>query len=450
MKSVNLVKNESGVAILMVLTSVAILAFLLADFSFETKVNQLKVYNQQDQLQARLNAEAGLSMAMSKLRLYQEARNLLEKNENLKGTIQPSMVESLLLQPFAYPVPLPPGAGGLERSALDEFESNVLFDGELILQISQVSGFLNPNNLRLQPKASEDQEPDDRDQDDDKKKSPDAYMEGKLLETLQQLMEDRREIDQVFDIKYGNLDPELLIKELKYYVNDPEAFQDVERGEIEARYLAQDIIPKHAPLSSIDEMHLLIGWPDEIVTLIKPHLTVHEVSIIAVNELTVDQLKILFPDITPIQIEEFFKHKNGDPDLNLEPQEFKSADDFKQVIVSKLGITGSDDYDSRIKEFEQAGVRIDVAGKLYRVESSGKKGRAVYNLVAIVDMPIKPTVVKTPTPGPGEPNPDRQQDEGLPPDDQDDQGAPPPTGGDGDKPKPQELLLPRVVEIRIE
>lgn len=449
MKTNHLLKNQNGVAILMVLTSVAILAFLLADFSFETKVNQLKVYNQQDQLQARLNAEAGLSMAMSKLRLYQEARNLLEKNENLKGTIQPSMIESLLLQPFMYPVPLPAGAGGLEQSALAEFEENVLFDGELTLQISQVSGFLNPNNLRLQPKGAggEDQDPIDQDQDENKK-SPEAYMEGKLLETLQQLMEDRREIDQVFDIQYGNLDPELLIKELKFYVNDLDAFQDVERGEIEARYLADDIIPKHAPLSSLDEMHLLIGWPDEIVNMLKPHLTVHEVSIIAVNELTVSQLKILFPDITPIQIEEFLKHVNGDPDLNIEAQEFKSADDFKQVIVSKLGITGPEDYDSRIKEFEQAGVKIDVAGKLYRVESSGKKGRAIYNLVAIVDMPIKPTVAKPTTPAPNEPDPDQPPEDEFSPD-----FPPPPTpppGADEAKPEPQELLLPRVVEIRIE
>ena len=78
-------KRESGVAILMVMTSITILTFLLADFTFETKINKLRVYNQQDMTQARLNAEAGLTFALAKLRLYQEGFNLLEKNESAKN-----------------------------------------------------------------------------------------------------------------------------------------------------------------------------------------------------------------------------------------------------------------------------------------------------------------------------------------------------------------------------
>src|SRR5690606_40236154 len=65
--------NQRGMAILMVISTIAILTFLLADFTFETKLNKIKVYNFQDREQAKLNAEAGMALAMAKLRLYRQA-----------------------------------------------------------------------------------------------------------------------------------------------------------------------------------------------------------------------------------------------------------------------------------------------------------------------------------------------------------------------------------------
>jgi type II secretory pathway component PulK len=441
-----ILQNQKGVAILMVLTSVALLALVLAEFSFDTTVHSLKVYNQQDQYQARLNAEAGINMSMARLRMYQEGRNLLEKNESLKGVIQPSQIESILLQPFMYPIQLPPRAGSLQRSALQDFEKEVLFRGELLVTIKQVSGFLNPNNMRLSVNAKED----DNDNDDNltaeerAKKNPALFVEDKLIETLTRLIEEERLEDALFDTKYGNLDIELLIKEIKYYISDADKFEDVERGEIEARFLALDLIPKHAPLSSIDELYLLPSWDDEIIDMFKVYLTVHEPSIIAVNELTEDQLKILFPDITPIQIEEFYKYRLGDPEREIEPQEFKSPEDFKNVITNVLGIMGSGDYDERIKEFEAAGLKIGVAGKLFEVTSEGKMGRASVKLVAFVDLPIMPKAWTPPTPGndpgAGQPNPDFENDQNPP-------------EGDGEqekKPISVELLPPRVIEMRLD
>jgi type II secretory pathway component PulK len=91
-KSINLFKKllknqaqeEKGMALLMVMSSIAILTYLLADFTFETKVHQIKAYNAQDRAQARLTAEAGISFSLGKLRIYQELRNRLEKNKNIK------------------------------------------------------------------------------------------------------------------------------------------------------------------------------------------------------------------------------------------------------------------------------------------------------------------------------------------------------------------------------
>jgi type II secretory pathway component PulK len=447
-----ILRNERGVAILMVLTAVALLAIVLADFSFETTVNQLKVYNQQDRTQARLNAEAGLNNAMARLRLYQEARNLLEGNENLQSMIPAPVLESILLMDFAFPIPIPQSAGAIQRSALQEFEQNTFFDGELLVQISQISGFLNPNNMRIIPRPrGQDNDRDrdeDRDSDETRRNNPAFFVEQQLVETLTRLIEDRRADDPAFDTRYGNLDPELLIKEIKFYISDPELFEDVERGEIEARYLAKDITPKHTPLTTIDELYLLEGWPDEIVDMFKSYLTVHEVAIISVNELTADLLKVLFPDISDMQIEEFFLFRRGDPEREVEGQDFKTPDDFKNVIVNRIGIMGDREYDERMRDFEAAGLRIGVAGKLFRVTSLGRKGRASVQLVAYVDLPLKPVPWRPQNQNDRDRDRDREPDEDTPPP-QEDERPGGTGGGETEAPKP-ELLLPRIIEIRIE
>ena len=103
---------------------------------------------------------------------------------------------------------------------------------------------------------------------------------------------------------------------------------------------------------------------DEIIELVKDRLTVHEISVIAVNEITEQDLKILFPDITPIQIEEFFKKRDGDQETETEGKRFETAEEFKELIVKVLAILDDKSYDDRMKEFEAACLESD-AGKLF-------------------------------------------------------------------------------------
>ena len=75
------IKQERGVALLMVLSTITLLTYVLAEFTFETKLNKIKTQNLMDKLQSRLTAEAGVKFALAKLRIYGEAINLLEKNK---------------------------------------------------------------------------------------------------------------------------------------------------------------------------------------------------------------------------------------------------------------------------------------------------------------------------------------------------------------------------------
>lgn len=464
------IADEQGVALLMVMGVIALLTFLLADFTFETKLNKIKIYNQQDKIQARLNAEAGLNFAMGKLRLYQEGRNKIEKNESLKSAFPSSDLEAVIIQPFVFPIPIGAKANIIQRTAVDEFLKKTIFRGELSVTFSKVSGFLNPNGLRLQPKKAGEKEagadleadaaaqtnPDTEDEGADAKDGKAApqpawaVIEKKMIETFQRLLKDKNDSDEEFHLRYANLDPTYLVKELRYYVNDKGSFQDALLPEIEAKFSQKNITPKFGPMSSIDELYLLPSWDDAIVDLFKERMSVHEVSVIAINELTIEDLKILFPGINAIQIEEFFKYRDGDEDKKIKGRKFKNAEDFKRVVVSELNILSDSEYDQRINVLKNAGLVIDTAGKLYKINSRGVMNNAVFNLIAYVDLPIKPAPKKTPKPTGQTPPMDEN-----PPVDPMDQGADanPPAGEeqkDKEKAPPMELLAPRIVEIRLE
>lgn len=453
--------NEKGIALLMVMGVIAILTFLLADFTFETKLNKIKIYNQQDKIQARLNAEAGLNFALGKLRLYQEGRNKIEKDESLKSAFPSSDLEAIITQPFIFPPPISSKANIIQRTAAEEYSKKTIFHGEVSVTFTKVSGFLNPNALRFRSKedAAKSSSASERDEAEEATPNPDKkapaepaseVIQKKLVETLQRLIKDKNDNDEGFHQIYSNLDAQYLVKELQYYVNDRGVFQDSTLPEIEAKFNQKNITAKFAPMSSIDELYLLPSWDDAVVDLIKDRMSVHEVSVIAVNELTINDLKILFPAINNIQIEEFFKYRDGDVDKKIKGKKFKDAEDFKKVIVGELAIVTDTEYEERMTSLKNAGLVIDTAGKLYKVSSRGTMNNAVYNIVAFVDLPIKPEP-KVPKKNPGiNPNAD-----GAGPIVEGGDNPPPNTETTDttkkpEKAKPIELLNPRVVEVRLE
>ena len=440
MKKNNL-KNNDGIAIVMVLSAVALLTLIMANFTFDTKVNKIKLYNQRNKEQARLNAEAGMLMALAKLKIYKEARNVMEKNKNLKDIISEDKVLALITQPFIYPIPIPVDANIIQKTAFEEFTDSVLIQGSMMVSIITVSGFLNPNSLRVSKKLKID-----KNNSKSSDISPQLYIEQQLIETLKSAIESKKETDKEFELKYADLDPELLIKELKYFVNPKDNFDDPEKGEIESKYFDAGISAKFAPLTSISELHLLAGWNDNAIELIEDQLTAHEISFIGLNDITDKDLKILFPQIDEENVKRFFEHRDGvvaktEGEEDQEAQPFKNVSEFKSLIVNDLQVLREDEYDKRIKEFENAGLRLGIAGKLFKIISQGEYNESKFSLEAYIDLPVKPIPEPTPTPTPA-PNDDPNVDI--------DQNPPKDTNSSKkmEKEPPIELLEPRVIEIK--
>ena len=411
MKYVSLARNQNGVGLLLVMSSIALLTFLLATFTYNTSINKIKVYNEQDSFQARLNAESGLNFARSKLKMYQEAFNMLEKNESLKSVVSPEKIEGLITQPFIFPLPVNiENLNLIQKTLLKEFSENTYMNGEVMVEVKSISNFLNPNNLSVpfikesnerdedrRDEDSDENPQDDEDEDSEKKdnKSSNDQKENLInneqafVELLSERIQQKIEEDEEFASNYSDLDPVMLIKELKYYVSRNELFKDEQKTDIEILYSEKDIDPKHAPLEHISELYQLAGWDDEIVNLVIDRLSVYAAAIIPINEINEKHLRLIFPELTDEQVNDFFLQRDGNEELEVDPTPLNSFQDFKRLCTETLDFDSSM-FQQRTELFLKAGYHFGPAGKLFKITSNGKFNNSNYTLNAFIDLPILP------------------------------------------------------------
>ena len=447
------INNQKGIALLFVMTAIALLTIILADFSFETHINKLRSYNSQDQLQARLNAEAGLKLALIRLELYQQARNLLEKNKSIKKAVKVEDLNQFWNIPFIYPMPVGKKTKLALRAAIEKFMENSLLEGEILTEIKNVSHLINLNLLRLS--GIEERGGLDSSEEKDEGESKERFdenqiilnLESRLIELFQQKFDRRLEDDDDFAQKYSNIRPEMLIKEIKFYINDANKEFGPEIDEIRAQYISDGLLAKYAPFESLSELYLLRGWDDELVDMIKNEVTVHGVVVIDLNQITEQGLRLLIPEIDEQQVKDFFEYRD-DPES---PHFFNNIEEFKNYVVNTAHIVDRGQMDQRISEFMKAGIEFGVYGSLFQIISTGRYRRSEYTFSAFVEIPVRPIAPKRKEQG----EKDGQSDFGGPekpsPNPEQDDREPSLGPGDGKKKErpPRQFLSPRIVEMTV-
>jgi type II secretory pathway component PulK len=430
-------ESERGVAILMVLSAVTLLTAILSDFIFETKLNKLKTYNSQDKFQARLNAESGLRFALARLKMYQEAFNMIQKNESTQGRIKQDDLNLIWNVPFIYPIPQSSDISIIQKSAIEEFEKNTVLQGELKLEIVNASQLLNVNILKISSLVDKkkNQTSSESSEQDSGEVDKEFTLDAQLATMLKDGIEKKRETDEEFNNKYADKDANELIGAIKHFVSEQDSYEDSYTQALNANYASRDFTIKHAPLSSISEIYMIEGWDDQIAELISNELTVHGSVLIDLNKITNKTLKILLPSLDEEQIKEFFKYRD-DPK---NPKSFNNIDDFKNYVVNTANFMSEGAFNDRIKKFEKAGLKFGAAGTLFKVISVGSFNRANYTLTAFVTLPAKPL------PPPNNKKTINQQNSNI--DNPEETEAAGSTNTEEKKKQPIELLVPRVVEV---
>lgn len=431
--------NERGVALMMIMTAIILLMAIYGEFTFESKISRIKATNILDRSQAKLLAESGLQLTMARLRLYKEAYNKVQGNKDAQNMVSGQLLNQLWEVPFIFPIPVGAGANRAFKDTVEKFQLETLLDGEMRVNVQNISNRLNLNLLRVDM-TKYDPNADTETQDytsalntSEAAIMSDVSVDQSLYFLLKRLVDEKKEKDEAFGDRYGNLNYQELFTNLKYYISDVQGMsRDPLVGEAEANFQAVPLMPKYGPFSSASELYTIPGWDDELIELIQNEFSVYPSTQIDLNKLTANMLKILIPSMMDTDIKEFFLWRD-DPD---KPKYLNSLEDFKQYIVNQERLMNEDDFNNRMKLFQDKGISFGSNPNLFRVVSEGIYNRATYTLVAYVVLPKNEVTTSTPTP----PNPD--SDTATPPP----AGTPPTAPADN---QTAQLLDPRIIEIQI-
>jgi hypothetical protein len=441
-----ILKSQSGIALMMVLSAVTILTALLAEFTFESKINKIKAFNLQDKIQAKLNAESGIQFAMARLRLYKESFNYLEKNKDAKDFVNQKLLNQIWEVPFAYP-PTSSKMNARQKAAVEKFTKNTILQGEMMVTVKNISNLINLNMLRAPLMQKEDEE----DKSDEEKESNQEYtVDFQVFDLLRKTIDKERENDENFDAAYADLDPNLLVSSIKFFISERDTYEDNFTPDLQNKFEDHGINLKFSSFSSDSELNLLAGWDDKLLSLIKNDITTHGVVMIDLNKITENMLKILIPDIDEEQIKEFFEYRD-DPE---EPHFFNNEEDFKNYIVQTAGIMSEEQYKERMEKLKKNGLKFGPAPTLFEITSMGKFGRSIYTLTAIVSIPAKPEPSEEDKKKKVEEdkNEDKEEDEASKAEDEESKKDEDKEDEDKDKKEEEktpaiELLEPRIIEI---
>ncbi len=372
MEKKGIIRSEKGMALLMVMGTITLLTALIFNFTFDTNVNKVRAYNSIDSSQVRLTAEAGLNFSLARLRLYQEVLTLFESNKELSKQVPTGLIDKIWSFNFSYPIPVSLGKNLIQKETLKKFEKETLLRGEMVVTIQSINNPLNLNLLRNPPPDNPDAGINDEDE------SP---FEKLILSTIEKRLEEEREEDELYDDKYGDIEARTLVGEISYFVNAPDLASPNLSRDVENNF--SEIQPKFAPITSLSELNLLPSWNNNHFSLLKELFSAHGTKELNLNKITEDTLKLIIPDITKEQSEEFFKYRD-DPE---DPHPFKSYFEFKRWVTSIAGVKTEDELEERVLELKKSGIELGIRGYLFKVLVSAKVNSSTLDIQAIVQIP---------------------------------------------------------------
>ena len=446
----HILKNQRGVALIMIMTTVIFLLMIYSEFTFESKISRIKTTNILDKSQAKLMAESGLQMAMTRLKLYVEAYNKVQSNETAKSSVSPQLLNQLWEVPFMFPIPVPNGAAAAFKDAVGKFAQESILEGEMRVSIQSMSNRINLNQLRMSyltynPETDFDKISSHLDISETAILN-DVSVDQSLYYMLRTLADKKKDTDEIFAEKYSRINYQELVSNLKFYMSDQGILaQDPYAAQASANFQQMDITPKYGPLSSSSEIYSIPGWDDELVELVKNEFSFYPTNQIDLNKLSANMLKLLFPSLMDSDIEEFFTYKN-DP---TKARYFNTTEDLKKYFVGTARNITEEYFNQRIELFTKQGFTFGSNPNLFKVVAEGIYNRSNYTIIAIVSVGSM-TTTKPNTNNPANPaDPDGIIPEGSTTTGSTGTGAGTGTGsGTGAEQKTQ-LYEPRIIEIQV-
>jgi len=403
-KRSNKKKDESGIALFMVVAAMTVLSVLVTEFTYVAQVNQRIAYDGLDQVKALYLAKSAFKLSLLRLKAYKQIKDLFGgspkkdgKSSGLNLLVPRSVLDKIWNFPFIYPIPgimvTDPG----QKEQINAFQTASGLDGNFSSVIQSESNKYNLNMIlapfapKLEPESEEgeDKEDDKNDEivveDETPKTSPSPSpsptfsveaARKSLQDYLNQILENKFQNDEDFAEEYRDL-------RLDELVDNIIAWAD--RSYEPRSPINEELIPlKRAPFYSLSELRMIDKLDDNLFNLFAPSLTVSATPGINVNTIETTVLGALVPGINKEESDEFFKHR----DSEIEDNSFKKPEDFFNYLRDNIAIFNRDDKEiGRYKDdLRKKNIRIITDESNFRIIVEARVNQAVKRIEAAVTL----------------------------------------------------------------
>ncbi len=325
-------RAQHGIAVLLVLACLAVLAPFTAAFNYQARVDWQSAVNVRDEVAAR-SIERG-AMQLSLL-LFEIQRLVFNQRQfrDFMGTMDITQVAPYLMAAFGSSDGAQ-GLGDLVGIDTTALSGLALTSGGFEFRVTAESGKINVNCLAKQAKAGEKENP-----------------AGIAVETLEALMSPTL-YDPLFEEEkadgqyYARTD---IIRAMADYVDDDRSRFDIIKLRAGSapendRYgeLFDNYLPRNARLDSIEELHLIAGIDDDWMTAFAQELTVYGACKVNLNFASAEQIALVIrhavsaSDRWKTEGENFMLKTMPLANYVVDMREFnlfEKLDDFKQLVA---------------------------------------------------------------------------------------------------------------------
>jgi type II secretory pathway component PulK len=344
-----LFKNKRGVALILVLSTVAMVSVLIVDLNYNSRVTYTLGSNYKNSKTSYYLAKSSINIALLRIAIV----NKLEDLNLGQIKIPPSVLEFIYSIPFMYPFTsemfLLFGASDLSMGLKDTLEkinteSNISKVGSFSHQIHGLDSKININLV-----------------------SKDENSIIKFIELMRNHYNNKIENDEDFGIRNPIEDYIELINNIIDWI-DPD---DVSRngGSEDNYYRNYDYKPRNNAIPVLNELHLVEGMNDELFYFIEPLITVYSRNALNVNKMTPNLWKMI-------------EYRLSDDDIKLimekinEEGGFTSYNELANFIEQNTYITA--------QEFNPLKIPLVFDDKTFKIEAKGIIRNHIRNMVAYV------------------------------------------------------------------
>jgi type II secretory pathway component PulK len=392
-----LTDNKRGVALFIVLTSMATLAIFLGEITYTAQINQKLAYDRLDSVKATALAKSGFRLALLRIRAYTEIQKLIKSAGSAADAVVPKeMLQKIwnepIIIPFTGDISMLPNS---VKDAVEKFRKESGMEGKLYITLQSQSNKFNLNSY-IAPFAPPPSPTPSPSPGEPLKKGPEFSSEearNLLADQISETMKKKFEEDEPFRETYRNL-------KVADLADDIMAWNDLTYDSMRAQ--SAPLPYKRAPFYDISELHYLPNVDDGIYDVLAPAYSTGVDSSINVNKIQMVALKTLIPSMTEEERKKFFEFRdrtggttdaekkndqanNGAKKDEEEGGPFKSVDDFHQWIGKNVASFNSATTQQEFKDnLVKRGITITVDESQFLVHIEATVNQTKRTLEAIV------------------------------------------------------------------